>query len=218
MATVSSSIPMETLDDLFQRVGQVPFGRVRLQPPPGTATEADVLSGLNKQHKQLCELIDGVLVEKTVGFRESLLAVYLCAQLDAFVRPAKLGIVLGPDGMIRLWPGRVRIPDVAFIRWERLPERRIPVDPIPEVAPNLAIEILSQGNTPSEMSIKRRDYFSAGVQLVWEVDLQDRKVSVFNAPDEVMICHESDTLEGGIVIPNFSLNLHELFAELDRQG
>ena len=76
-------------------------------------------------------------------------------------------IVVGEAGMMRISQGLVRIPDVSFVSWDRLPEGKVPSEPIPALAPDLAVEVLSQGNTAKEMNRKRREYFEAGVRLVW---------------------------------------------------
>jgi Uma2 family endonuclease len=110
------------------------------------------------------------------------------------VRPRNLGLVTAPDGMMRLAAGLVRIPDVAFIAWDRLPNRRVPTDPIPALAPNLAVEVLSAGNTTREIARKCREYFAAGVQLVWLVDPETRTVVVHTTPEDSTILHEEDTL------------------------
>jgi Uma2 family endonuclease len=110
--------------------------------------------------------VDGVLVEKAAGLRESFLAIALASLLRGFVRPRNLGLVTGEAGMMRLMTGLVRIPDVAFISWDRLPNRRVPTEPLPDVAPNLAVEVLSTSNTPREMVRKRQEYFAAEVQVV----------------------------------------------------
>jgi Uma2 family endonuclease len=120
--------------------------------------------------------------------------------------------------MMRLVSGLVRIPDVAFISWDRLPNRRVPSEPIPNVAPDLAVEVLSAGNTPGEMARKRQDYFAAGVHLVWQVDPRTRTVEVVTAHDQSTIRHETHILDGGTVLPGFTVPLQELFAELDQQG
>jgi Uma2 family endonuclease len=209
---------LDNLAELHDRLGNVPLERIRLQPPPGTATEADVLAALEAPRKRICELVDGVLVEKTMGFTESTLASYLIVLLDAFVRPNNLGLVTSPDGTVRLWAGRVRIPDVAFFSWDRLPGRQRPREPVPTLAPDLAVEILSQSNTPREMLRKREDYFAVGVRLVWEVDPDTRTVHVYTGPEAVAVLTEADTVDGGAVLPGFRLALSGLFAELDRQG
>ena len=209
--------PLVTLADLLRRLGSVPPDRVRFDPLPGTATESHLLE-LAERDGILCELIDGVLVEKAMGFRESYLAMALVQWLRDFVVARNLGIVTGPDGMMRLFPGLVRIPDVAFVSWDRCPNRRVPREAIPDLAPNLAIEVLSESNTQGEMQVKCGEYFAAGAELVWLVDLKTRSVTIFASPDASVVRAEDETLDGGQVLPGFQLAVRDLFAELDRHG
>lgn len=211
---VASSPPIYTLADLLHHLGDISPNRVRYQPLPGTATEQDLLD-IHAREGRLCELVEQVLVEKAAGFRESCLAAALSAVLRGFVRPRNLGLVTGADGMMRLVAGLVRIPDVAFISWSRLPERRMPSEPIPDLAPDLAVEVLSTSNTPGETGRKRQEYFEAGVKLVWLVDPETRSVAVYADLENATTLSESDVLDGGVVLPGFSLPLQELFAELD---
>jgi Uma2 family endonuclease len=150
-----------------------------------------------------------------MGFRESCLAIALTAFLKGFAMQSRLGTVSGADGLMRLAPGLVRIPDVAFIRWEQFPNRQIPRTPIPNLAPDLAVEVLSPSNTEEEMDRKRQDYFGVGCKLVWLVDPDARTVTVFTGPDQSAVLREDQTLDGGTVLPGFSLPLRQLFAELD---
>jgi Uma2 family endonuclease len=216
---MSTDIAPDNLAELLERLGHIPPERIRLRPPPGMATEADVLAALEGPHKRLCELIDGVLVEKPMGYTESILASYLIELLNAHVRPRNLGLVTAPDGTVRLWAGRVRIPDVAFFSWDRMPGRQRPREPIPTLAPDLAIEVLSGSNTAAEMQLKRDDYFAALVRLVWEIDPETRTIHVYTQPAAAdRILTGADTLDGGAVLPVFTLAVTDLFAELDRQG
>jgi Uma2 family endonuclease len=218
MTTLNTRPPkIRTLADLLEQLGDIPPHRIRYDPLPGMATETDVLE-MERQENRLYELVDGVLVEKAMGYRESLLAVALCTYLDGFVRPKNLGLVAGADGMVRPFPGLVRIPDVAFVSWERIPGRRVPTQPIPDLIPDLAVEILSKGNTPAEMARKREEYFNYGVRLLWLVDPDARSVTVYNSPDRSTILGEVDTLSGEDVLPGFALPLSPFFAELDRKG
>ncbi len=217
MTTVETPLPIDTLADLLERLGGIPPDRVRFHPPPGTATEQDVIE-IERRENRLCELVDGVLVEKPMGYRESLLAGALLAFLREFVVPRNLGLVTGADGLMRLFSGLVRIPDVAFASWDRLPKRQVPTDPIPDLAPDLAVEVLSKANTPEEMRRKRGEYFASGVRLVWLIDPDARTVTVFTAPEQSKEVNEDQILDGGDVLPGFTLALRELFAELDRQG
>ena len=217
MSAVKSPSPIRTLADLLQRLGGIPLDRIRFQPAPGTATERDVVE-VESREGRLCELVDGVLVEKTVGYGESVLACAISDYLRAFVRPRKLGIVSGADGVSRYFPGLVRIPDVAFASWKRIPGGVFPGEPIPDLVPELAIEVLSEGNTESEMERKRGEYFSAGVRLLWIVDPGTRTVEVWAGLDPGKRLSEADTLDGGDVLPGFRLPLRDLFAELDEKA
>jgi len=207
--------PIETLADLLGQLGGIDPARVRFRPAPGTATQQDVLD-IHAREGRLCELVECALVEKVMGFRESWLASVLIHALLNFVKPRDLGLVTGEAGLIRLASGLIRIPDVAFIAWDRLPGRRMPQEPIPAIAPNLAVEVLSQANTVREMERKRREYFDAGVQLVWLVNPETRTVEVCTAIDQSTLLHAGDILDGGTVLPDFVLPLDELFLELDR--
>ncbi|HTU90656.1 MAG TPA: Uma2 family endonuclease [Gemmataceae bacterium] len=215
MPAISPSI--KTLADLLDRLGGVPPDRIRFRPFPGTATVQDVIE-VQRQEGKLCELVEGVLLEKAVGYGESRLAVFLAGLFNAFVIPRNLGIVTGPDGTVELMPDLVRIPDVAFTSWNHLPGRRSPTAPIPRLAPTLAVEVLSRSNTPGELAAKRQDYFAAGVQLVWEIDPTTRTVAVYVSPTQSTTLKPGDSLDGGTALPGFTLPVRELFAELDRQG
>lgn len=206
--------PLTTVADLLDQLGGVSPTRVRLQPAPGTATEADV-TYFDDREDRLYELIDGVLVEKIMGFKESLLAVAIARALANHVMPRKLGLISGEAGMMRLLSGQVRIPDVAFISRNRLPDGAVPTASIPSLVPDLAVEVLSEGNTTREMARKREEYFAAGVRLVWEVDLALRQVTVYTTPESFYVIREDQSLDGGDVLPDFNLPLKPLFAELE---
>lgn len=207
-----------TVADLLQRLDDIPAERVRFYPIPGTATVNDVVE-IEAREKRLFELVDGVLVEKPTGIRESILALKLGAFLLAFVEPRKLGIVAGADGMVQLRLALVRMPDVAFISWARLPGGRVPSEAAPLIAPDLAVEILSPSNTKREMARKLREYFDAGTRLVWYVDPDPRTVAIFtDAGDPKAELTPRDTLDGGDVLPGFTLSLNDLFAALDQQA
>ena len=206
-----------TMADLLKKLGGISPRRILLLPPPGTATEKDLLRAESK-YGRLCELVEGTLVEKGMGFHESLLAAFFIAVLQPFVRKYRLGVVTSPDLFLRLFPCTVRAPDVAFVSWSRLPGRKIPKAPIPSVSPDLAIEVLSKSNTKKEMERKRREYFGAGTRLVWEVDPRKRIIVVHDPSDDPVTLKESDVLDGGVVLPGFKLALRDVFAELDVEG
>ena len=190
-------------DVLFE---DFPAHRVLLHPTPGTATVADV-EAIHDREGRLCELIDGTLVEKTVGARESELAMLLGFYFLSFMRPRQLGSALGADGMTRLNAGQVRIPDVAVYLGARFPGGKIPDEAILSAVPDLAVEVLSPSNTRAEMTRKLREYFEAGVRLVWYADPRKRQVTVYEAVDRSTVLGPDDMLDGGAVLPGFTLRV-----------
>lgn len=205
----AATVPaIDTLAELLERLGSISPARVRVHPPPGTATQQHILA-CDKGEKRLCELVEGVLVEKAMGYYESRLAMVLASLLEAFCQEHDMGIVLGADATTALAPGLVRLPDVSFVSRQRLPGGKVPREPIPDLAPDLAVEVISQGNTPQEMERKLREYFEAGVKLVWYVYPQTRTVRVYTAPERVLELGVDQTLHGGDVLPGFSIQIRD---------
>jgi len=203
---------IKTLADLRKRLGGISLERIWFHPAPGTATEKDVVEAEERENR-LCELVDGTLVEKAVGFEEARLALRLGRLIDTYVDQNDLGICVGADGMMRIAAGLVRIPDLSFIAWDKLPGRESPQEPIPDLAPDLAVEVLSEGNTKAEMARKVREYFAAGVRLVWLIDPRKRTARVFSALEKSALVRADQALDGGDVLPGFVLPLSDL---LDR--
>jgi Uma2 family endonuclease len=199
-----------TVADVLKLLGNVPASRIRWHPIPGTATEKDLIAA-HDQEKRLCELVDGILVEKPVGAHESQLTLLLAHLLHSYLDQHRIGILLGPDGPLRIGKGLVRLPDISFISSKKLPGGKLPEHPIPDLVPDLAIEVLSKSNTPGEMKRKLREYFQGGVTLVWLIQPKNSTVRVHTAPAKSVLLSETDTLDGGTVLPGFSLPLRKLF-------
>jgi Uma2 family endonuclease len=202
--------------ELQDHLGGIPLDRIRLRPPAGEATEQDVLD-VQAHEDRICELIDGVLVEKPMGCFESRLALILGMFLENFLEMNDRGAVFGADGFLRLFPGQIRAPDVSFISWKRMPNQELPNEAIYSLAPDLAVEILSPSNTEVEMRRKLQDYFRGGTKLVWIVDPQARTVRVYTSPRRSVLLNEEDTLTGGKVLPGFSLSIRAWFARASRR-
>ena len=199
-----------TVADLYRRFGPIPFERIRHDPPPGSGTVEDVVR-LNDHEDRLYELVDSILVEKTGGYEESFIAGEILALLKYFVRRRKLGLVAGEGGMLKLDIDLVRIPDVSFVSWDRVPGRKFPDEQVPPLIPDLAVEVISPSNTPKEMDEKLREYFEKGVRLVWLVRPKSRVVDVYTPPDRFTRLTASAHLDGGDVLPGFSVQVGKLF-------
>ena len=216
MSTVLPDAPptLWTIADVQARLPGFPADRIRVYPTPGTATEQDVLEA-ESRNGRICELIDGTLVEKTMASRESMLAAALIYFIHRYLDSRNLGTVLAPDGLLKILPGQIRAPNVSFIRWERFPGGQPPKAAIFSIAPDLAVEILSEGNTDVEMDRKLREYFQSGVRLVWYIEPTTRTARAYTAMHEWTEISPHDSLRGGDVLPSFELPLAQLFARVD---
>jgi len=203
-----------SLADRLADLGGIAPSRVRASPPPGSATLADLIE-TQRTDDTLCELVDGTLVEKPMGWQESLLAMVLVRWLGNFLESHPMGVVTGPDGTTRLFGNTVRAADVAFFSWERMPNGKLPTEPVPELVPDFVVEVLSVSNTRGEMARKRREYFQAGVRLVWMVDPQTRTVAVFTDAESCRVAMQEETIDGRDVLPGWTVDLVKLFGELD---
>jgi Uma2 family endonuclease len=206
-----------TMVDLQRHLGDIPLERILLYRAPGTATEEDAI-WLDEHEDRVCELVDGVLVEKPMSTYESLLAAILIRLIGNYLDSHNLGVLLGADGQLRILPTKLRLPDVSFIRWERFPGGKLPNERVYQVAPDLAVEIISEGNTPAEMQIKLDEYFEAGVRLVWYIDPRSRTATVYTARNQATTLDVDGVLAGGEVLPGFTLRLGELFERADRRS
>jgi Uma2 family endonuclease len=211
LATIAP-LEIKTLADLHTRLGGISLDRIWFRPAPGTATEKDVIEAERRENR-LCELVDGTLVEKAVGFEEARLAVQLGFLILSYLDKNDLGVCVGADGMMRIAPGLVRISDVSFVPWDKLPGRESPQEPIPDLAPDLAVEVLSEGNTKAEMTRKVREYFEVGVVLVWLIDPKKRTARVFSTVGKSVLVQAKESIDGGEVLPGFVVKLSHL---LDR--
>ena len=202
------------LSDILEELGGIAASRVRSEPAPRTATIADLIR-VNVEGC-LCELVDGILVQKACGWKESLIVAALIQRLRQFVEIDNQGLIIGPDACFEIVRTLVRSPSVSFVSWNRLPDGKIPTTPVPQVVPDLTIEVLRSGNTFMEMSLKRHEYFHSGVRLVWMVDPRERTVAVYTSASEYQILDESQMLTGHDVLPGLEIRLADVFAELDR--
>jgi Uma2 family endonuclease len=148
-----------------------------------------------------------------MGHRESHVASELARLLASFVIEHDLGYCTGADDIVRAMPGLVRGPDLTFVSWATRPERVVPQEQISTKVPDLAVEVLSPSNTRKEMQIKLKEYFLGGVKLVWLIDPEARTAETYTAPDKVTAITAGGTLDGGTVLPGFSLPLATLFAK-----
>ena len=162
-----------------------------------------------------CELIDGRIVPMSpTGGEHGRVEFNVGSTLDGFVRPRRLGRVLvGEVGIYtRRNPDRVRAADVLFISTERVARWADPSGYL-DIAPDLVAEILSPDDRVIDLLEKLREYFAAGVRLVWVIDPRTRTVLAYRSVTEVREFREEDRIPGDDVLPEFEAPVAAFFAE-----
>ncbi len=159
------------------------------------------------------ELVKGVLRKMPpAGFEHGIRSVKIGRHLDAHVEKHGLGCVCGAETgfTIARNPDTVRAPDAAFVRREAIAERGI-VKGYWEGAPDLAVEVISPGDTYTEVAEKVEDWLTAGCAMVWVINPRRETVEVHRPGEESTVLSGADILEGGDVVEGFRCEVEELF-------
>jgi len=153
------------------------------------------------------EYIAGEIVEVVSSGKSSREAIRLVARVSVHVEDNNLGWVTGADGGYVV-VGHDFIPDGAFISLARQPEEsNVAYNPL---APDLAIEMLSPGNTTEEMTFKVGCYLAAGT-VVWLGDPDKKTIDVLTPGKPAVRLRIGDTLEGGNILPGFKMAIARIF-------
>ncbi len=159
------------------------------------------------------ELVAGELIEVPgASLMHAFLAKHVVNLLDSVVVAHDLGVVVG-DGaafLLRRYPDLLRIPDAAFVSWDRLPNRKLP-ESFVSLVPDLAVEIVSPNDRADEINEKVHEYLDAGTRLVWVLWPRRRMVSVHEPDRDVRELSVDDYLDGGDVLPGFRVRVADLF-------
>jgi Uma2 family endonuclease len=159
----------------------------------------------------LFELVDGQLVEKQMSFLSGAACVKLSIILGSYIQTKQLG-TLASEVTFRCFPNKprqVRRPDLAFIAAARL--SKVPDDGNVPIPPDLAIEIISPGDTILELDDKLVDYRAAEIPLIWIINPHARYVRIFRPRQRIEELNDTDQLTGDGVIPGFVSPVSELF-------
>lgn len=159
------------------------------------------------------ELVKGELRKMSPsGSEHGAIIVNVTVLLGQHVKSNDLGVCFGAETGFKIGsdPDTVRAPDAAFIRRERIPGSGIPKKFWPG-APDLAVEVLSPGDTRAEVDEKVEDWLQAGARAVWVINPKRRSVSVYRPTADVTRLAEGDELDGGEVVPGFRCKVSEIF-------
>lgn len=201
--------------DLAQRFGDIPLWRICFNPLPGQATEEDCIA-INERSDRLCELVDGTLIDKVMGSFESLIAGNIVTELNIYLKGNRIGIAMGADGMLKLRIKLIRVPDASFISREHLRRSRFPRHGVAAVAPTIAVEVISEGNTKREMEEKLDEYFHYGAAEVWYVYPDTKTLERYTSRDNHLTLTVDDVITTPI-LPGFSCPMAPLFVHPDEE-
>jgi Uma2 family endonuclease len=146
------------------------------------------------------------------GSEHGAVAAHVAAVIAQFVKAHGFGVVFGGGTGFKIAsdPDTVRAPDLAFVRRERIPEAGVPKGFWPG-APDLAVEVISPGDTYTEVEETVNDWLDAGTCMVLVLNPRTRTVTVYTSPTDVVRLTDSDTLDGGELLPGFTCRVAELF-------
>ncbi len=160
-----------------------------------------------------CELIDGEVVPLAPGgFDHGYCSVNFVLQIANFVKRKKLGWVLTNETGVKIRENlpRVRGADVLFISYQRIPRNKTPQGFL-GVAPELIVEVVGIDRSWKDLEEKVEDYHAIGVDMVWVADPHTRTVKLFPLGGEPKIVHDGELLDGGTILPGFSVPIAEFF-------
>ena len=159
------------------------------------------------------ELVKGVLRKMPpAGFEHGICAAKIGSKLNVHVRTHQLGYVCGAETGFKIAqnPDTVRAPGAAFVRQASI-ERQGIVKGYWEGAPDLAIEVISPGDTYAEVAEKVQEWLTAGCRMVWVINPRRETVEVYRPNADFIILRGTDTLDGGDVIEGFRCHVQDIF-------
>lgn len=195
--------------------------------PPNPAPWAEVVPGMGPVTVEALlsipddgysyEVVEGVLVRMAgSGDEATTLAADLLGELRAFVRPRRLGLLTGADGVYK-FPGAETglLPDVGFYAAAKRALIADRTKPIP-FAPDLAVEVASPSQDSNDMAAKARTYLDGGTRLVWIIWPDAQQIDVWRRGRSVgpaATLGLGDSLDGEDVLEGFIYPVASVFAD-----
>jgi Uma2 family endonuclease len=176
---------------------------------------AEELAALPRGTGERYELIDGELrIMAPASFGHGVIAATVVAILRAFVFPRRLGFVCGAETGFRLQhnPDRVRAADAAFVARSRVPPRN-QWDRYLDLAPDLAIEVVSPNDTWTDVTEKAIDWLGHGVRIVWVIDPASEMVWIWRSAAQIEQRRGEEDVDADLVLPGFRCKAADFFVE-----
>jgi Uma2 family endonuclease len=176
-----------------------------------TVEEFEQFAQLPENADRRLEFIEGEVVEVVSNSYSSLVAAQVLIALGAYVNHHRLGYVTGADGGYKVAEKEHYMPDVGFISKDRLSAP--PHDAWIPFAPDLVVEVLSPTDDPDQTRTNKVVKYLAAGTVVWLVNPDRKWVEIYTAGPAVKRLGVGDTLDGGDVLPGFTLAVKDIFPE-----
>jgi len=155
------------------------------------------------------EVVNGVKEAKMAGARHGGVTARLIGELWIYLKQNKVGAIYTPDTTFMIGANE-RLPDIGFISAERFPQEGSPLGKW-EIAPDLAVEVISPTDVWEKVNEKISECFAAGVRQVWLVSLGQRKALIYDSPTRITVLAENDDLTSEALLPGFKCRVGDLF-------
>jgi Uma2 family endonuclease len=160
------------------------------------------------------ELVEGELKEMTpAGNEHGYVALRIASKLEQYVDDNKLGRTYAAETGFKIEsdPDTVRAPDAAFISRERL-ENCGHIKGFWPGAPDLAVEVVSPGDTHAQVVEKSLAWLDAGCRMVLVVEPERKVVTVYRSREDIRILTGEEVVDGADVVPDWQLPVSGIFA------
>lgn len=178
--------------------------------PKVTIQDFEAFVGLPENSERLFELIDGKIVEKMPTEEHGFLVMFLAGEIYIYLKKNPIGrLVVEVRYQLPEDHHNSRLPDISFTGHQR--SRPIVTTGVVPQMPDLVIEVKSPSDVMLKMREKALSYLSSGAKMVWLVFLHKKEIEVFTA-DHIKVLSIENVLDGGDVLPEFTLALKDIFA------
>ncbi|CAA9346510.1 MAG: hypothetical protein AVDCRST_MAG93-6915 [uncultured Chloroflexia bacterium] len=159
------------------------------------------------------ELVDEEVVEVAPAtIRHGVIAGTVHDVIKQHVRRQDLGLLMGDNVgyVLRRDPDQVRELNVSFVAWDNVPEGN-DLDRFVQGPPTLAVEIFPPNDRANDIRERVQDYLEARTQQVWVLWPRRRSVSVYSSGADTRELGPDSVLDGGNVLPGFTVRVDDLF-------
>jgi Uma2 family endonuclease len=175
-------------------------------------TEEELMNLPRNGHKY--ELIEGDIYMSPTGLLHGFIATKLSIELGKYIQEKSLGILCDSSTGFWMKNSDLLSPDISFISGQRIREYKYSLEKFYHGSPDLVIEILSPSDNIEKISTKVKMYFENDTKLLWVINFSDETVLIYHSAQPDKILKSGDLIDGEEVVPGFSYQVSELFAEI----